>query len=68
MFKQFLERAEGNQVYLLTSLGIFMLFFLVVGILLLTMKKEEINYMSNLPLNEEEGQNQNNSTDERSYN
>lgn len=54
MFKQFLEQAEGNQGYLLSSLAIFMIFFLLVGVLLLRMKKEEINYMRNLPLNEEE--------------
>jgi hypothetical protein len=46
MFKQFLNQVDGSQVYLLTSLGIFMLFFLLVGILLLTIKKDEIKYMS----------------------
>ncbi|NQX41092.1 hypothetical protein SAMN05421820_107373 [Pedobacter steynii] len=54
MFKQFLNQVDGSQVYLLTSLGIFMLFFLLVGILLLTMKKDEIKYMSELPLKDEE--------------
>lgn len=53
MFKQFLDQASGNQVYLITSLGIFMLFFIMVAVLLLTMKKEDIKYMSELPLNEE---------------
>lgn len=53
MFKQFLDQASGNQVYLITSLGIFMLFFLVVAILLVTMKKDEVKYMSELPLNDE---------------
>lgn len=54
MFKQFLDQVDGSQVYLITSLGIFLLFFVLVGILLLTMKKEEITYMSELPLKEDE--------------
>jgi hypothetical protein len=53
MFKQFLDQTSGNQVYLLTSLGIFMVFFILVGILLLTMRKEEVKYMSELPLNDD---------------
>jgi len=53
MFKQFLENAEGNQGYLLSSLAIFLVFFLLVGVFVLTMKKEEIKYMSELPLNDE---------------
>lgn len=53
MFKQFLDQADGNQGYLLASLGIFMLFFLLVGILLLTMKKDEVKYMSELPLKDD---------------
>ncbi|MCX2453520.1 MULTISPECIES: hypothetical protein [Pedobacter] len=54
MFKQFLDQVEGSQVYLITSLGIFLLFFILVGVLLLTMKKEEIKYMSELPLKDDE--------------
>lgn len=54
MFKQFLEQVDDKQVYLLSSLGIFVLFFIIVGILIYLMKKEEIQYMSELPLNEEE--------------
>jgi cbb3-type cytochrome oxidase subunit 3 len=53
MFKQFLDQATGNQFYLLTSLGIFMLFFIIVGIMLITMKKEEVKYMSELPLKDD---------------
>ncbi|MBC8984269.1 MULTISPECIES: hypothetical protein [Pedobacter] len=53
MFKQFLDQVDGSQVYLITSLGIFLLFFILVGILLLTMKKEEIKYMSELPLKDD---------------
>lgn len=54
MFKQFLENAEGNQGYLLSSFGIFLLFFILVGVFVVTMKKEEIKYMSELPLKEDE--------------
>jgi hypothetical protein len=53
MFKQFLENAEGNQGYLLSSLGIFLLFFILVGVFVLTMKKDEITYMSELPIKED---------------
>lgn len=53
MFKQFLDQTSGNQVYLLTSLGIFMLFFILVTILLLMMKKDEVKYMSELPLKDD---------------
>lgn len=52
MFKQFLNQVNGSQVYLITSLGIFMVFFILVAILLITMKKDEIKYMSELPLKE----------------
>ena len=53
MFKQFLDHATGNQGYLITSLAIFMLFFIVVTILLITMKKDEVKYMSELPLKDD---------------
>lgn len=54
MFKQFLDQVDGNQGYLLSSLGIFLLFFILVGVYILTIKKDEIKYMSELPLKEEE--------------
>lgn len=54
MFKQFLENADGNQGYLISSFGIFLLFFILVGVFVMTMKKEEIKYMSELPLKEDE--------------
>jgi hypothetical protein len=53
MFKQFLDHADGNQGYLLSSLGVFMLFFILVTVLLLTMKKEDIQYMKELPLKDD---------------
>ncbi|QNK61892.1 hypothetical protein H7F33_15200 [Pedobacter sp. PAMC26386] len=59
MFKQFLDKVDGNQGYLLSSLGIFMLFFLLVGVLLLTMKKDEIKYMSELPIKDDQDERDN---------
>ena len=53
MFKQFLNEVNGSQVYLITSLAIFIVFFLVATLLLLTMKKDQIKYMSELPLTED---------------
>ncbi len=50
MFKQFLDQVDGNQGYLLSSLGIFLLFFILVGVYILTIKKDEVKYMSELPL------------------
>jgi hypothetical protein len=50
MFRQFTEHINGNQVYLLSSLGIFLVFFIVVTILLIRLKKQHVEYMSDLPL------------------
>jgi hypothetical protein len=54
MFKQFSSLMNGKEVYLLSSLGIFVLFFVIVGVALLLMKKETVEYMSELPLTEKE--------------
>ena len=54
MFKQFLDNVEGSQVYLITSLGIFMVFFILVALLLIMMKKDTVKYMSELPLKDDE--------------
>ncbi len=53
MFKQFIENSADFNGYLITSLGIFLLFFIIVSIMLTRMKKEDINYLSDLPLNDE---------------
>ena len=50
MFKQFTESITANQVYLLSSLGIFFVFFIVVTVLLIRLKKKHVEYMSDLPL------------------
>jgi cbb3-type cytochrome oxidase subunit 3 len=56
MFKQFLDNVDGNQGYLLSSLGVFMLFFILVAVLLLTMKKEDVQYMKELPLKDDDNE------------
>lgn len=53
MFKQFLNQADGYQGYLITSLAIFLLFFLLVTVLLVMMKKDDVKYMSELPLKDD---------------
>jgi len=50
MFKQFTEHVQGTQIYLLCSLGIFLVFFIVVALLLLRMRKSYASYMSDVPL------------------
>lgn len=51
MFKQIKDLA-GGEIYLITSLIMFMVFFLIVGIYLLKMSKVHIAEMSNLPIND----------------
>ena len=50
MFKQFTENINGNQAYLLFSLGIFFVFFIVVSIILFRIRKSHVEHMSDLPL------------------
>jgi hypothetical protein len=50
MFKQFTENIKGDQVYLISSLGIFLVFFIVVAVLLIRLRKQHVEYMSDLPL------------------
>ena len=50
MFRQFTEHISGNQVYLLVSLFIFLVFFIVVTVLLLRLRKQHVDYMSDIPL------------------
>ncbi|MDO3627298.1 hypothetical protein [Mucilaginibacter sp. BT774] len=50
MFRQFTEHISGNQVYLLASLFIFLVFFIVVTLLLLRLRKQHVDYMSDIPL------------------
>lgn len=54
MFKQFVQNFFDSQIYLITSLWIFLIFFLIVVLLLVKMNKKHINYMSELPLTEKD--------------
>jgi uncharacterized protein YneF (UPF0154 family) len=53
MFKQFLNKVQGADVPMVTSLLIFFIFFLLLGVYLFIMDKNHTKYMSNLPLNED---------------
>ena len=50
MFKQFTENITGNQGYLISSMGIFVVFFIVVTVMLIKLRKKHVDYMSDLPL------------------
>jgi cbb3-type cytochrome oxidase subunit 3 len=52
MFKQFTENILGNQAYLLFSLCMFLLFFIVVTIMLFRIHKPHVDHMSQMPLND----------------
>ncbi|WP_187774766.1 hypothetical protein [Pedobacter sp. BS3] len=53
MFKQFIDKVSGGEWYLITSLWIFLVFFIIVGIMLIRSNKNHIAYMSRLPLTDE---------------
>ncbi|MBC7759173.1 MAG: hypothetical protein H7069_09965 [Phormidesmis sp. FL-bin-119] len=53
MFKQFIQNFADSRIYLITSLWLFLIFFILVAIMLFRMNKKHIKYMSNLPLNED---------------
>ena len=53
MFKQFIDKAIGSEIYLITSLGIFLVFFIIVVVMLVMMNKKHITYMSKFPLNDD---------------
>jgi hypothetical protein len=54
MFKQFTADISGNQVYLISSLGVFLIFFIVVTIMLMRLRKDFTDRMSDLPLHDEQ--------------
>lgn len=55
MFKQITDLG-GNEWYLIISLWIFFVFFILVAVLLFRMRKPYTEYMSQLPLEEEESE------------
>jgi hypothetical protein len=52
MFDQFVKNVSGEQMYLIFSLWIFLVFFVVVSILLFITKKQHVDRMSDLPLDD----------------
>jgi cbb3-type cytochrome oxidase subunit 3 len=50
MFDQFVKDVSGEQMYLIFSLWIFLVFFIVVSFLLYITKKQHVDRMSDLPL------------------
>lgn len=53
MFKQFVDQVAGADQYMIASLLIFFIFFVVISLLLIKMNKNHISYMSNLPLEDD---------------
>lgn len=53
MFKQ-ITTLNGAEMYLIASLWIFLVFFVIVGIMLVRMNKEHVSYMKDLPFEEDE--------------
>lgn len=54
MFKQFIQNFTDSRIYLISSLWLFLIFFILVAIMLYRMNKKHIEYMSNLPLNDDQ--------------
>ena len=50
MFDQFVRDVSGKQMYLIFSLWVFLVFFVVVSVLLFITKKQHVDRMSDLPL------------------
>ncbi len=51
MFNQIKDLA-GGELYLITSLLMFMVFFVIVGVYLLKLSKKHVEVMSELPIQE----------------
>jgi multisubunit Na+/H+ antiporter MnhC subunit len=49
MFRQLLNKIQGADIPMISSLLIFFIFFILVGIYLLIIDKNHIKHMSNLP-------------------
>lgn len=64
MWKQ-ITNLHGDEIYLIISMVIFLTFFIMVGIMIFTMKKSFVDYMKGLPFEESEKQNDNLSESER---
>jgi cbb3-type cytochrome oxidase subunit 3 len=54
MFNQLIQNFADSQVYLISSLWLFLIFFILVAVMLTRMNKKHVKYMSELPLQENE--------------
>jgi len=52
MFDQFIKNISGKEAYLMFSLWMFLIFFIIVTILLIRMRKQHVDYMSDIPLDD----------------
>lgn len=50
MFKQFLQHVPGADWFMIASLAVFILFFIGVGLYLLTADRSKMDEMARLPL------------------
>jgi hypothetical protein len=50
MFKQFISKLPGADIFMIMSFAVFLAFFIAVSIYLFYMKKDRIDRMSELPL------------------
>lgn len=62
MFKQ-ITNLNGDEYYLLFSLVMFFIFFIVIGITLTRMNKNHIQYMSDMPMEESDKESTNHSSE-----
>ena len=54
MFNQLIQNFADSKIYLISSLWLFLIFFILVAVMLVRMNKKHIKYMSELPLQENE--------------
>lgn len=52
MFKQ-ITNLQGDELYLIISLWVFIVFFAVVALMLFLMKKDHIKYMKDIPFDDD---------------
>lgn len=62
-FKYYLESISGIEIYPMISLIIFVVFFFLVSVWVMRMKKEEINLFENLPFGDKPKNNNSSETD-----
>jgi hypothetical protein len=55
MFKQ-ITNLQGDELYLIVSLWIFIVFFVSVGVMLFFMKKDYVKYMKEIPFDESDAE------------